>query len=73
VKRKIASCWSSAILACRIKINNDLALRIYDLDIPGMSPDGTVPEDLQKKLLDQTVKLVGLKQSPPTQKCFDFP
>jgi hypothetical protein len=37
-----------------------------------MSPDGTVREDVQKKVLDQTVSLVGLKQSPPVQKFFDF-
>jgi ABC-type nitrate/sulfonate/bicarbonate transport system substrate-binding protein len=63
---------TAAILGRRIKIKNDLALRIYDLARPGMSPDGTVREDLQKKVLDQTVELVGLKQSPPTQKFFDF-
>jgi hypothetical protein len=37
-----------------------------------MSLDGTVREDLQKKVLDQTIALVGLKQSPPIQKFFDF-
>ena len=63
---------TAAILGRRLKINNDLALRIYDLARPGMSPDGTVREDLQKKVLDQTVELVGLKQSPPSQKFFDF-
>jgi ABC-type nitrate/sulfonate/bicarbonate transport system substrate-binding protein len=63
---------TAGILGRRIKIKNDVALRIYDLARPGMSPDGTVPEDLQKKVLDQTVELVGLKQSPPTQKFFDF-
>ncbi|MGH7783294.1 MAG: hypothetical protein ACREO5_05595, partial [Candidatus Binatia bacterium] len=55
-----------------INIKGDLALRIYDLARPGMSMDGTVREDLQKKVVDQTVELVGLKQSPPIQKFFDF-
>ena len=63
---------TAAILAQRLKIKDDLALRIYDLARPGMSPDGTLREDLQKKVLDQTVDLVGLKQSPPVQKFFDF-
>jgi ABC-type nitrate/sulfonate/bicarbonate transport system substrate-binding protein len=63
---------TAAILGRRIKIKADLALRIYDLARPGMSPDGTVREDVQKKVLDQTVSLVGLKQSPPVQKFFDF-
>lgn len=63
---------TAAILGQRIKIKNDLSLRIYDLARPGMSSDGTVREDLQKKVLDQTVQMVGLKQSPPAQKFFDF-
>jgi ABC-type nitrate/sulfonate/bicarbonate transport system substrate-binding protein len=63
---------TAAILGRRLKIQNDLALRIYDLARPGMSPDGTLREDLQKKVLDQTADLVGLKQSPPVQKFFDF-
>ena len=63
---------TAAILSRRIKIKNEVALRIYDLARPGMSSDGTVREDLQKKVLDQTVALVGLKQSPPVQKFFDF-
>lgn len=63
---------TAAILGQRIKITNDLALRIYDLARPGMSMDGTVRDDLQKKVLEQTVELVGLKQSPPIQKFFDF-
>lgn len=63
---------TAAILGSRLKIKNDLALRIYDLAKPGMSMDGTIKEELQKKVLDQTVDLVGLKQSPPIQKFFDF-
>ena len=63
---------TAAILARRIKITNEVALSIYDLARPGMSTDGTVRDDLQKKVLDETVELVGLKQSPPIQKFFDF-
>ena len=63
---------TAAILARRIKIKNEVALSIYDLAKPGMSTDGTIRDDLQKKVLDETVELVGLKQSPPIQKFFDF-
>jgi NitT/TauT family transport system substrate-binding protein len=63
---------TAAILGQRLKIKNDVALRIYDLAKPGMSTDGTVPENLQKKVLDQTVELVGVKQAPPVQRFFDF-
>lgn len=63
---------TAAILARRIKIKPEMALSIYDLARPGMSSDGTVREDLQKKVLDETVELVGLKQAPPIQKFFDF-
>jgi hypothetical protein len=37
-----------------------------------MSTDGTVREDLQKKVVDQTIDLVGLSQFPPIQNFFDF-
>jgi len=37
-----------------------------------MSTDGTIKEDFQKKVLDQTVELVGLKLSPPVRNFFDF-
>jgi ABC-type nitrate/sulfonate/bicarbonate transport system substrate-binding protein len=63
---------TAAILARRIRIKTEVALSIYDLAKPGMSADGTVRDDLQKKVLDETVELVGLKQSPPIQKFFDF-
>ena len=63
---------TAAILGRRLKIKDDVALRIYDLASPGMSADGTLREDLQKKVLDQTRELVGIKQSPPIQKFFDF-
>ncbi|MBI4525714.1 MAG: ABC transporter substrate-binding protein, partial [Deltaproteobacteria bacterium] len=39
------------ILAGNLKIKQDLAARIYDAVRPGMTPDGTLSEELQKKAL----------------------
>ena len=63
---------AATILARRIRIKDDLALRIYDLAYPAMSMDGTLKEELQKKELAQNLKRLGLKDSPPVEKFFDF-
>ena len=63
---------TAAILARRIKIKDDLAIRIYDLARPGMSLDGTLGPELQKKELNQTLARTGLKETPPVEKFFDF-
>jgi NitT/TauT family transport system substrate-binding protein len=63
---------TAAILARRIKIKDDLALRIYDLARPGMSMDGALGSDLQKKELNQTLARTGLKETPPVERFFDF-
>jgi ABC-type nitrate/sulfonate/bicarbonate transport system substrate-binding protein len=63
---------AGSILARRIKINDELALRIYDLAHPGMSTDGTLQEELQQKELEQNLRRIGSKESPPVGKFFDF-
>ena len=63
---------AATVLAQRIKIKDDLALRIYDLAYPAMSVDGTLNEDLQRKELNQNLKRLGLKQAPGVEKFFDF-
>ena len=63
---------AASILAHRIKIKDDLALRIYDLAYPGMSMDGTLNEELQRKELTQNLKRLGLRQSSGVEKFFDF-
>ena len=60
------------ILASYLKIKPDLAAKIYDAVRPGMTPDGTVSEELQKKALAHVLNRMGLKESPPLEKIFDY-
>ena len=39
---------------------------------PGLTPDGTISEELQKKSLEHILARVGLKEPPPLETIFDF-
>lgn len=60
------------ILASHLKIKPDLAAKIYDAVRPGMTLDGTVSEELQKKALGHVLNRMGLKESPPLERIFDY-
>jgi NitT/TauT family transport system substrate-binding protein len=60
------------ILAKLMKIPQDVAAKIYDLVLPGLTTDGTINQDLQKEVLQFVLKTQGHKQLPATDKIFDF-
>ncbi len=60
------------VLASNLKIKPDLAAKIYDAVRPGMTRDGTVSEELQKKALGHVLQRMGLKEFPPVGKIFNF-
>jgi ABC-type nitrate/sulfonate/bicarbonate transport system substrate-binding protein len=60
------------ILLRYMKIKDDLAGPYYDLVRPIMTSDGTVGVDLQKKYLDQAVKVLAPKESPSMEKIFTY-
>jgi NitT/TauT family transport system substrate-binding protein len=60
------------VLARSLKIKEDLAGKIYDQARPAMTPDGTMTEDAQKRVIQDVVQLIGQKESPPLEKVFDF-
>lgn len=60
------------ILASNLKIKPDLAAKIYDAVRPGMTRDGTVSEELQKKALGHVLQRMGLEESPPLGKIFNY-
>ena len=39
---------------------------------PGLTPDGTISEELQKKSLEHILGRVGLKEPPRLETIFDF-
>ena len=55
-----------------LKVNENVANRIYDLARPGVTADGTVSEDVQKKAIEQIVERTDIKELPPLRKVFDF-
>jgi hypothetical protein len=63
---------SVAIHTRVLKVNETVASRIYDLARPGVTADGTVSEDIQKKAIEQIVQQTDIKDPPPPGKVFDF-
>ena len=61
-----------AILASNLKIKQDLAAKIYDAVRPAMTSDGTVSDELQKGALGHVLNRMGLKESPPLERIFDY-
>lgn len=61
-----------AILSRFLRIKDDLAGRIYDLIHPGVTQQGTIGEDLQRRSLEHILERVGLKEPPPLGKIFNF-
>jgi NitT/TauT family transport system substrate-binding protein len=55
------------------RINEDLAAKTYDVSRPAMTSDGTVSDEMLQRTLEQTVKRLGLKESPSSfLKVFDY-
>jgi NitT/TauT family transport system substrate-binding protein len=60
------------ILARLMKIQPDAAAKIYDLVLPGLTADGTISPDLQKKFLEFMLRVQGIKEPVAAEKVYDF-
>jgi len=60
------------ILLRYMKLKEDLAGQYYDQVRPIMTADGTVNVDLQKKYLDQALKVLAPKETPATEKIYTY-
>ena len=60
------------ILARNLKIKEDEATRIYDAALPGMVADGSINEEIQRKVIDDTRKALAIKESVSADKVFGF-
>jgi ABC-type nitrate/sulfonate/bicarbonate transport system substrate-binding protein len=60
------------ILLRYMKIKEDLAGQYYDQVRPIMTNDGTVSADMQRKYLDQAVKVLSPKESPSAETIFNY-
>ena len=50
------------LLAHLMKIQEDMAAKIYDMVLPGLTADGTIDPELQKKVLEFVFKVQGIKE-----------
>jgi NitT/TauT family transport system substrate-binding protein len=60
------------ILAQLMKIPEDMAAKIYDLVLPGLTADGTINPELQQKVLEFVFKVQGIKEPAVAEKIYDF-
>jgi NitT/TauT family transport system substrate-binding protein len=60
------------ILVRFLKLKEDMVTKIYDMIRSGLTPDGTLSEELQKKSLEHILGRVKLKEPPPLETIFDF-
>ena len=61
-----------AILLRYMKLKEDLAGQYYDQVRPIMTTDGTVNVDMQKKYLDQALKVLNPKEAPTVEKLYSY-
>jgi hypothetical protein len=60
------------ILAKLMKIREDVADKVYDMVLPGLTPDGNLNQENQRKVLDFVLKIQGIKEPIAPEKVFDF-
>jgi ABC-type nitrate/sulfonate/bicarbonate transport system substrate-binding protein len=60
------------VLANKFKIKEDMAGKIYDSSRPAMTVDGTVSKDAERRIVDDEVGRLGVKESPPLDRVFNF-
>lgn len=62
---------TAAILAKFMRIREDAAAKIYAVARPGLTRDGIVPEDLQRKSVEHVAGRADLKEPPRLDRIFD--
>ncbi len=60
------------ILARALKIKEDMATKIYDAALPGMVGDGSINDEIQRRVIDDARKSLGMKETISPDKVFRF-
>ena len=60
------------VLANKFKIKEDMAGKIYDSSRPAMTVDGTVTKDAERRIVDEELGRLGVKEAPPLDRVFNF-
>jgi ABC-type nitrate/sulfonate/bicarbonate transport system substrate-binding protein len=61
-----------SILMRFLRAREDSVTQIYDVVRPGMTEDGTVSEDLQRRSFDHIIGRAALKEAPRLENIFDY-
>ena len=61
-----------AILLRYMKLKEDLAGQYYDQVRPIMTADGTIGAELQKKYLDQALKVLTPREAPALERIYNY-
>lgn len=59
------------ILTRFMRIREDMSAKIYDVVRPGLTQDGIVPEEMQRRSTEHVVSRAGLKEAPRLERMFD--
>lgn len=59
------------ILTRFMRIRDDMSAKIYDVVRPGLTQDGIVPEEMQRRSTEHVVSRAGLKEAPRLDRMFD--
>ncbi len=60
------------VLIKALKIDEQIAMKVYDASRPTMTADGTLSDDAQKRMAAFVAKTAALKEVAPVEKVFDF-
>ena len=60
------------ILARLMKIREAMAAKIYDMVLPGLTADGSIEPQFQRKAIDFVLKVQGIKEAAAADKIYDF-
>jgi NitT/TauT family transport system substrate-binding protein len=60
------------VISRMLRVDDPTAAKLYDSSRPTLTHDGTVTGDSEKKMTGMVLKIAGVKETPPTDKLYDF-
>jgi ABC-type nitrate/sulfonate/bicarbonate transport system substrate-binding protein len=60
------------ILAKLMKTQDNVAEKIYDMVLPGLTTDGSLNPEVQKRVIDFVSRVQGIQEPVTAEKVFDF-
>ncbi|HUK40725.1 MAG TPA: ABC transporter substrate-binding protein [Candidatus Acidoferrales bacterium] len=60
------------VLANKFKVKEEMAGKMYDSSWPAMTVDGIVSKDAERRIVDEEMTRLGVKEVPPPDRVFNF-